>query len=139
MTTAIDRLWQLMEDLEPNFGGLGRAEARRVIPVNVWEDETSFRVEMELPGFRIEDVELEVTGPKLALRAKNALPEREGVGILRRERESREFSRSLEFPVAIDGDKVEARMTRGVLTIRLPKSPSAQPRKIAVRAADRTS
>ena len=42
------------------------------------------------------------------------------------------FTRTLRLPAAIDADHVEANITDGVLTLRLPKAESARPRKISI-------
>jgi HSP20 family protein len=140
MMTSLDQLWKLMEDLEPRFGGSAAARAQaRTLPVNVWEDETSFHVEAELPGYRIEDLEIELTGPKLTLHGKRVELGQEGLLPLQRERRGGEFSRTLEFPVAMDGEGAHAQLKNGVLGIRLPKAKSAQPRKITVQSLDRTA
>ena len=39
------------------------------------------------------------------------------------------------LPIDVDADKVQARLTHGVLTLTLPKSESAKPKKIKVEAA----
>ena len=43
------------------------------------------------------------------------------------------FARVISLPVDIDPDKVEARFNSGVLTITMPKSEAAKPRKITVK------
>ena len=53
----------------------------------------------------------------------------------RRERGSGEFERSLTLPWQIDAEKVEARLVDGVLTVKLPKSESAKPKKVKVLTA----
>ena len=42
------------------------------------------------------------------------------------------FRRALRMPAPINADKVEAKITDGVLTLRLPKAESARPKKIKV-------
>jgi HSP20 family protein len=51
----------------------------------------------------------------------------------RRERGSGRFRRSIGLPIPIDAERVEATLKDGVLTLTLPKSQSAKPRKIDVR------
>jgi len=46
-----------------------------------------------------------------------------------------DYFRSFEVGEGIDADKIEASVQQGVLTLRLPKSAAAKPRKIAVRGA----
>ena len=52
----------------------------------------------------------------------------------RRERDSGEFSRSLQLPSELDLSRAEASCKHGILTIRLPKKEEAKPRQITVHA-----
>jgi HSP20 family protein len=111
-------------------------EETSVFPAwNVSEDESTFRVEAELPGFTRENLEIQVTGNELRLagsREKEASEENRKV--VRRERFAGLFSRTLRLPVAIDAGKVEAVFQDGILTVTLPKSEAALPRKIQVQS-----
>jgi HSP20 family protein len=44
------------------------------------------------------------------------------------------FTRTLRLPAAIDADHVEANITDGVLTLRLPKAESARPKQIKIKS-----
>jgi HSP20 family protein len=102
--------------------------------VNVWDDENTVFVEAELPGLRLEDLEIYVTGGnQLTLKGerKPSVPEK---GIWhRQERGFGPFSRSLTLPFPVDADRVDARFENGVLQISMPKHESARPRKIQVK------
>jgi HSP20 family protein len=51
----------------------------------------------------------------------------------RQERGFGTFQREIVLPVPVDAERVEARLERGVLSLTLPKTPAAKPRKIAVQ------
>jgi HSP20 family protein len=51
------------------------------------------------------------------------------------ERSYGSFTRSFVLPDTADGEKVDAKLTDGLLKVRIPKRPSAQPRKITVSAS----
>jgi len=104
--------------------------------VNVWEDEANLYAEAELPGLRMEDLELLVQGNELTIKVEGRSREQEGVTYHRRERGSGPFCGLVRLPVEIDVDKVEAELENGVLTVKLPKAASARPRKIQVRATN---
>lgn len=133
---------QLRGELDRAFGdlygarGVGRAGTRRGTypPVNVWEEDEVLRAEAEVPGLKMEDVEILVKGDELTLRGERRAEEREGVTYHRRERGSGSFSSVVRLPVEIDVEKVEASLENGVLTVTLPKAPGARPRKIEVRS-----
>ena len=103
--------------------------------LNTWQDGDFAYVEAELPGLTIDDVEVYVLGNEITLSGERKLEEGEGAAWHRRERSQGRFSRTLALSWDIDPDKVEARLQDGVLTVRLPKSESAKPKKIKVLTA----
>ncbi len=103
-------------------------------PLNVWQDADNLYAEAELPGIDMSGLEIYVTGgDQLSIKGERKPVEKEGVW-LRRERAFDKFSRVLTLPVEVDANKVQARLTNGVLTLTLPKSEAAKPKKIAVKA-----
>jgi len=103
-------------------------------PVNVWEDEESIQVEAELPGFRLEDLEIHVSGQdQLSIKGeRKQLAPANGVQH-RQERFVGNFVRALTLPLPVDAANVDAHFENGVLRIRLAKQERAKPRKIAVK------
>lgn len=103
---------------------------------NVAEDDKSFTVEAEVPGFTKENLVIDVVGDELRLAGSREHETRdEKTNVHRRERFTGKFSRTLRFGIPIETEKVEARFKDGVLTITLPKSEAALPRKIKVQGA----
>ena len=103
--------------------------------INTWEDGDAAYVEAELPGLTMEDVEVSVLGREVTIGGERRIGDADGAAWLRRERSSGRFTRTLTLPWDVDADKVEAKLADGVLTIRLPKSEAARPRKIRVQSA----
>ena len=102
--------------------------------VNVWEDNDCLYVEAELPGLKLEELELSVHGNELTLKTQPAAVEQnENVTWHRRERRARSTSRVLRFPINIDAEHVEASLNAGILTVKLPKAPEHRPHKIEVK------
>jgi HSP20 family protein len=103
-------------------------------PLNLWEDENNLYVEAELPGFSLDGLEMYVTGDnQLSIKGERKQPE-PGKGTWhRQERGYGAFSRLLELPSAVAGDRVSAEFKSGVLTITLPKKEEAKPRRIEVK------
>jgi HSP20 family protein len=132
----------------PVFGGL--ATPRRPVPaMNLWEDASAIHVEAELPGMRIEDVDVMLDGEELTIAGRrksgNSVGEpREGepgtgeTGVrgaaeyLRRERVVADFSRTVRIAESIDAENVRATLRDGVLHVTLPKSAANNRRRIAV-------
>ena len=106
------------------------------MPVNVWEDENTYHVEAELPGFSERNVELSVLGNELRIEAKaeEQTEEKDEKGkLLRRERWTGTTSRVLRFAVDLEDTKVNAKFENGLLTVTLPKAKAALPRRIEIR------
>lgn len=104
-------------------------------PVNAWEDEKAIYVEAELPGFSQDQIEIQMTGEELTLSGSREDATPENGTFLRRERRMGRFNRVIHVPGETDSDTVSATLRDGVLRVTLPKSPAAQPRKIAVTSA----
>jgi HSP20 family protein len=126
-----------MEQLFRNLFGAelsgGRDGSAAFPALNIWEDGQNVFVEAEMPGVKIEQIEISVTGDQLTLHGEGPRDEKEGATCHRRERECGAFSRVVRLPAAIDAARVEAELKNGVLTIVLPKSEHAKPRRIEVK------
>ena len=133
MLDAIDRLnwWNLQVDQLWNGAMAARPSAYPAL--NLWDDGENFHAEAELAGFKIEDIDLAVAGSELQIRGRREVAAGKGWAVHRRERPSGEFSRAITFPAEIDADRVQAALKDGVLSITLPKAPTAKPRKIEVK------
>lgn len=101
--------------------------------LNVWEDDSHYFVEAELPGMQMEDLEILVNGSQLTIKGERKEPSGEPGTWHRRERGYGKFARIFELPHAVDADQVSAELKHGVLTVKLPKQPESRPRRIEVR------
>ncbi len=99
--------------------------------VNVRDEEDALVLKALVPGLKAEDVTIQVLDDVVHIEGTFPREEQE---YLLNELPSGSFRRTLRMPAAIQADKVEARMTDGVLTLRLPKAESARPKKIKVSA-----
>ena len=104
-------------------------------PVTIWEEGDRVCVEAELPGLKLDALEIYVTsGNQLTLKGeRKACPPEKGVWH-RQERVFGDFNRTLTLPYPVDADKVDVRLEHGVLRLDLTKHESARPRKIPVKA-----
>jgi len=101
--------------------------------VNLEEQDDSYVIEAELPGIKREDVNIELVGNELAISGE--VKERERKGVLRREtRRTGRFAYRVTLPDQVDAEKIDAKLTDGVLTVRVPKSERAQRRKIEIKS-----
>ncbi|MEK6247127.1 MAG: Hsp20/alpha crystallin family protein [Planctomycetales bacterium] len=113
--------------------------------LDIWEEGDEFFVAAELPGVAESDMSISTMGRELTLEGpwnisgedaeKSNTEEDPSVADLahhHRERRRGKYHRVIRFPFDIDIDHVEANLSAGVLTIRVPKAASALPRRIEV-------
>lgn len=106
--------------------------------LDVTEDDKTFAVKVDLPGMDEKDVDVTLSDRVLTIRGKKEEDtETKDKDYYRRERTWGSFRRSIEIPAAVDGSKIDASFTKGVLTINLPKTKEAQDKikHIEVKAA----
>lgn len=104
-------------------------------PFDVKETSEGYVLTSDLPGVRLEDLEISLTGNVLSISGKReAEPRQEGETTYLVERTSGAFSRTFSLPEGLDAAKVQADLKDGVLRISVPKTPEVQPRKITIRA-----
>lgn len=100
-------------------------------PADVEETDDAYVVDIELPGVRKEDLDIEIAGRRLSVRGERK--EKERVGILRRrERTVGQFRYEVTLPGDVEDDGIAANLDGGVLTVRVPKPASERPRRIPV-------
>jgi len=103
--------------------------------VNLWEDDEFVYAEAELPGLKLQDLEITVSGEnQLTLEGKRESSVPDKVGLYCQERGFGSFERVLTLPSRVDPTKVDARLENGVLTIKMARSAATRPRKITVKA-----
>ena len=120
-------------DLDSMFRFLDAPAANSAPPVNVTQDEEKFFLRAELPGMKPEEISISAEKNLLTISGKRVIVRDEKVTYRRRERIEGSFERTFALPQPFDADKVEASYVDGVLTVTLPKSAEAKPRKIAVK------
>ena len=118
----------------PGFG-FGLSGRGVYPPVNIFSDKEGYVVRVEIPGVAPDQLTIETHGRTLMIAGKRDVAAPAGGGFHRRERNSGEFSRSLQLPEDLDPSRAEASHKLGILTIRIPKKEEAKPRQIAVKAA----
>lgn len=122
-----------MDRVLSDVWAMGSNLATRAFPaLNVWETDGEMWAEAELPGVKQEDLDIDVVGNELTIRGQRTAPTDEKMTFHRQERTTGSFRRTVRLPVEVDADNVSATLRDGVLTIRLPKSERAKPRKVQV-------
>ncbi len=106
--------------------------------IDIVEEPNGYKLTAELPGMSEKDIELIVSGDTVTLKGeKKQESERKEKNYTLSERSYGSFQRTFTLPDGIDRDKIAADFAKGVLTVTLPKTPSAvaEPKKIEVKAA----
>jgi HSP20 family protein len=105
-------------------------------PVDVHETTDEIVVTAALPGMKADDLDITITGQTLSLRGEVKADEKvQREQYLYRERRYGTFSRSLQLPVRVEGDKADASFADGILTLRVPKAEDVKPRQVRIQAA----
>jgi HSP20 family protein len=123
---------QMSRMLEDAFLPVGAAYEGFTPAADVLETEDAYLVEVELPGVKKGDVTVEVSGQRLVVRGERRAEERKGI-LRRRGRVTGTFAYEVDFPGEVDVDHVEAELSDGVLSVRVPKAGKERPRTITVK------
>ncbi len=114
---------------ENAFAPLATLPNWSTLPLSMWEDGDTYHVEIDAPGVTEKDIEVTVRDGELIVRGERKSEEK-GNGY--DTRTYGRFEQRVSLPTAVDAEKVEAKLTNGVLTVSCPKSETAKPRKIAI-------
>jgi HSP20 family protein len=113
--------------------GLGWRPASVFPAINLTEDTDKYYLRAELPGIKADALDIQAVGRNLTLSGERTIPsEGETVRYHRREREAGKFSRVIGLPGDIDTDKVDAKLTNGMLTVTIAKAEAAKPKQITI-------
>lgn len=111
--------------------------AESVFPaLNIWQGDDAVAITAELPGVEATDVDISIKDNVLTIAGERKAPQvPEGARWHRNERGYGQFTRAIRLPFAASDDKVEARMTNGVLRIAVGRPEEDKPKKITIKAA----
>ena len=100
----------------------------------VKETPEAFVVKADVPGVREEDLDISLHDSVLTVSGSRQAEERkESEGYALYERQFGSFSRSFSLPDIADGERIEAKLDSGVLTLTVAKKAEAKPRKIEIK------
>ena len=99
------------------------------LAVDVREEDAAYVVSALVPGLKAEELNIQVLEDVVTVEGEFKADESE---YLVRELPHGSFRRTLRLPVTLDAEKAQAKITDGVLTLRLPKAESARPKTIKV-------
>ncbi|MFQ5624874.1 MAG: Hsp20/alpha crystallin family protein [Paracoccaceae bacterium] len=124
----------MMRDFDPFVSA---SAGRPAFPaVNVWQGDEAVAVTAELPGVEPAGIDISVKDNVLTIGGERKAPEvPEGATWHRNERDYGKFTRAIRLPFAVSDEKVEARMTNGVLHVVIGRPEEDKPKKIEIKAA----
>jgi len=103
--------------------------------VDMYQTDDEVVVKVALPGFKADEVQINVTGDVLSLRGelKREQEEKDKAWHIREHRWS-SFERSVALPTQVKAEGANADFENGILTISLPKAEEVKPKTISVKA-----
>ncbi|KPK78878.1 MAG: hypothetical protein AMJ81_14660 [Phycisphaerae bacterium SM23_33] len=102
--------------------------------LDIVEHDDAVVVKADLPGLKTEDIDISVQNNVLTISGeKKESKEEKGESYYHVERRFGSFHRDMTLPAGVDADKVQASYHDGVLTITLPKTEQAKPKRIQVK------
>ena len=117
---------------DPFFGG--RPASAFAPAFEVKETNDSFVIKADVPGVEEKDLDVAVHNGVLTVSGSRQSDERrEGESYALYERQYGSFTRSFALPDMADGERIDAQLINGVLTLSIAKKAEAKPRKISIK------
>jgi HSP20 family protein len=101
--------------------------------VDILEQPEGLVLYVDLPGVKADNVEVHFEKGELTVKARREAVKFPGTCLVE-EFEEGDFYRAFVISQDLVTDQITAELKNGVLTVRLPRSPAAQPRRIAVKS-----
>ncbi|WP_395245714.1 Hsp20/alpha crystallin family protein [Agromyces sp. MMS24-K17] len=128
--------WDPFRDLDRLAAGmLDSRQGPRVMPIDLHRDGDHYVLSADLPGVDPGSIDVDVDGQLLTVRAERTLRSGSDVQWLAHERPSGSFLRQLTLGDGLDTTGISAHYDNGVLSVVIPVSERAKPRKVEVQSA----
>jgi HSP20 family protein len=103
----------------------------QTLGINIREEDEAYVLSALVPGIKSDELNIQVLEDVVRIQGEYKMDESK---YLVRELPNGSFMRTLRLPAPIDAEHVEAEVSDGVLTLRLPKAESARPKQIKIKA-----
>jgi HSP20 family protein len=135
--TMQDRLSRMNRLFHESYGSESPEEALTTTnftpPVDIYEDEHSITLKLEVPGIDEKDIDVRIDNNTLIVHGERKIDKEEKEENFRRvERQYGSFTRSFTLPSSVDPSQVSADYAHGVLKIKLAKRAEAKPKQIKI-------
>lgn len=126
--------WDPFREMAPIFSSLPKFEAASFSPMfDVTENKDAYLFKADVPGVKKEDLEITVTGNRLQIAGKrDSEHETKTDTVYTYERQYGSFCRTFTLPDGADLEHARSDLKDGVLTLAVPKKPSAQAKRITI-------
>ena len=108
----------------------------RLMPIDLFRDGDTYVLNADLPGIDPGSIDVDVDGRVLTVRAERTPRSREGVKWMASERPSGSFFRQFTLSDGIATESISANYDNGVLSVTIPVTERAKPRKVEVQTTE---
>ena len=127
--------WSLFDDFIEKFFNDDFSENSRLMAVDVIENDHEFTVKANLPGISKDKINISIKNNQLVISANQEYnkEDKENGTIIRSERFSGSYQRSINLPDVCDHDNIKAKMENGVLILNIPKKEPTPKKEIIIQ------
>jgi HSP20 family protein len=129
--SLLDEMDRLFDAAFPAPGSGPRGNGGQ-FPIDLYQDKDAFTVRAELPGFRREDLSIDLADGVLTIAGQQKTEAKADDKETAPVAQERRVSRAVSLPENVDVEKIAAAYENGVLTVTLPKREETKPRQITI-------
>lgn len=119
-------------DFDSVFRRLGTTGSAHATPMDAYRRGEDVWVHVDLPGVTTDNLDINVERNVLTISAERDWAPNEGDRMYLNERARGSFRRQVNLGEGLDAEHIEADLSDGVLTLRIPVAERAKPRKISI-------
>ena len=117
---------------------LNARTAPKAMPVDLYRDHDGYVLNADLPGIDPGSVDVDIDGQLLTIRAQRTAGDADGVKWISQERPHGSYLRQFSVGEGVDTSRISASYDNGVLSVILPLSEKARPRKVKIETTSST-
>jgi HSP20 family protein len=135
--SRMSSLSRAMDDVIGRTDDYPNGAGQYFIPaLDAWETEQAFVVQLDLPGVATDQIDVSFDRNSLTVRGTRGATvpatDHSEMRVFVAERTPGSFARTLRFPQYVEASRIDAKLDNGVLTVTVPKTEAAKPRKIEI-------
>lgn len=111
-----------------------KQQEQAILPaVDIFENESGITVQADMPGVSRDHLDVHVDSDTLSIEGRAVIAMPEGMDAVHADIQSTTYRRSFSLSRELDGDRIEAGLKDGVLTLHIPRREEHKPRRIEVQ------